>query len=350
MADMPPLVLGQLGLGYWGPNLLRNFTAVDGCRVKWVADPDPGRQAYARRMFPATAPVADWQTVVHDPEVEAVVVVTPAAGHFELARAALAAGKHVMVEKPLAMCRRDAQSLCALASAKNRVLMVGHTFLYNAAVRRAKQYIEDGELGQIYYILSERLNLGRVRQDVNVMWNLAPHDIAIILYWLGEAPSQVAARGLTFLQDGIPDVAFMDLDFPSGRAAHIHVSWLDPHKTRRMTVVGSKKMLVYDDVSAEAKITLYDRGIDKRNILRDLPDIESFGQFQLMRRSGDVYIPKIDFEEPLRVECRHFVECVRLGRAPLADGQNGVAVVAVLEAAQRSLGNGCGPMPLGTLP
>ena len=331
------VVIGQLGLGYWGPNLLRNFTATDGCRVKWVADPDPARQAYARRMFPATAPVAEWQTVVDDPEVNAVVVVTPAATHFELARAALAAGKHVMVEKPLAMRRIEAQALCDLAARQTRVLMVGHTFLYNAAVRRARQYIGDGELGDIYYILSERLNLGRVRQDVNVMWNLAPHDIAIILYWLGEQPSAVNARGLTFIQENIPDVVFMDLDFPSGRAAHIHVSWLDPHKTRRMTVVGSKKMLVYDDVSAEAKITLYDRGIDKHNILRDLPEIESFGQFQLMRRSGDVFIPKIDFEEPLRVECRHFIDCIRQGSRPVSDGANGLAVTAVLEAAQEAL-------------
>ncbi len=269
--------------------------------------------------------------------IDAVVVAIPAALHYEFAKKIMLAGKHVLVEKPLAMTTRDAEELISLAKNEDKVLMVGHTFLYNAAVHKAREYIDSGELGDIYYILAQRLNLGRVRQDVNALWNLAPHDISIILYWLDEIPNKVSAKGLTYLQDGIEDAVFMDLDFPSGRAAHIHVSWLHPNKTRQMIIVGSRKMLIYDDVSTDAKITIYDKGIDKKQILRDLPDIESFGQFQVMHRIGDIHIPKIDFKEPLRMECQHFTDCIINGETPVTDGQSGLSVVKILDEAQQIL-------------
>jgi predicted dehydrogenase len=242
-----------------------------------------------------------------------------------------------MVEKPIAMKTDEANELIQIADKNDKIIMVGHTFLYNEAVRKAKQYIDSGDLGDIYYILSQRLNLGRVRQDVNAMWNLAPHDISIILYWLNEFPSDIDAKGYTFLQDEIEDVVFMNLVFPSGRAAHIHVSWLDPGKIRKMTIVGSKKMLVYDDVSSDMKLTIYDKGIDKRNIIRDLPEIENFGRFHFLHRTGDIHIPKIDLKEPLDVECRSFIESIINGKNVLTDGRNGKAVVEILETAQNTL-------------
>ncbi|MFZ2631296.1 MAG: Gfo/Idh/MocA family oxidoreductase [Desulfosalsimonadaceae bacterium] len=334
---MPNLHIAQLGAGYWGPNLIRNFVQLDDVVDFTVCDLDAVRLDKIKKQYPQIEVTQSVDEVMKNPVIDAVVVATPAFSHYEIAKRALSAGKHVMVEKPLAMNSKEAGELIAIAKEKQRILMVGHTFLFNAAVIKAKEYIDKGELGDIYYILSQRLNLGRVRQDVNAMWNLAPHDISIILYWLGEKPSRISAKGLTFLQDGIEDVVFMDLDFPSGRAAHIHVSWLDPSKTRKMVVVGSKKMLVYDDASADAKLVIFDKGIDKKHIIRELPDIESFGQFQLMQRSGDIYIPKVDFKEPLGLECKHFVDCIKYGRTPVTNGENGLAVVDILEKAQQIL-------------
>lgn len=334
---MQNLHIAQLGAGYWGPNLIRNFVQLDDVTDFTVCDLDSVRLDKIKKQYPQIKVTRSADEVMQNPAIDAVVVATPAASHYEIAKRVLLSGKHVMVEKPLAMNSKEANDLIALAKESQKILMVGHTFLFNTAVIKAKEYIDKGELGDIYYILSQRLNLGRVRHDVNAMWNLAPHDISIILYWLGETPSHISAKGLTFLQDGIEDVVFMDLDFPSGRAAHIHVSWLDPSKTRKMVVVGSKKMLVYDDTSADAKIMIFDKGIDKKHIIRDLPDIESFGQFQLMQRTGDIYIPKIDFREPLGLECKHFIECVKNGYLPLTSGENGLAVVDILEKAQQIL-------------
>jgi predicted dehydrogenase len=235
------------------------------------------------------------------------------------------------------MSSREAQELVDLAAARRLVLLVGHTFLYNDAVRRVKQYIDSGELGEIYYITSQRLNLGRVRQDVNALWNLAPHDISILLYWLGADPESVSAKGLSFLQTGIEDVVFADLRFPSGIAAHIHVSWLDPKKTRQMVVVGSKKMIVYDDASSDARIVIYDKGVDRHDAGASLADNESFSQFQLRHRSGDILIPKLDFREPLQSECEHFVDCILDDARPVTCGVSGLRVVRVLERLQESL-------------
>lgn len=334
---MPNLHIAQLGAGYWGPNLIRNFVQLDDVTDFTVCDLDAVRLDKIKKQYPRIKVTQSADEVMNNPDIDALVVATPAVSHYEIAKRALLSGKHVMVEKPLAMNSKEAGDLIAIAKEKQKILMVGHTFLFNAAVIKAKEYIDKGELGDIYYILSQRLNLGRVRQDVNAMWNLAPHDISIILYWLGEKPSRISAKGLTFLQKGIEDVVFMGLDFPSGRAAHIHVSWLDPSKTRKMVVVGSKKMLVYDDASADAKLVIFDKGIDKKHIIRELPDIDSFGQFQLMQRSGDIYIPKVDFKEPLGIECKHFIACIKNGQVPVTSGENGLAVVSVLEEAQAGL-------------
>jgi predicted dehydrogenase len=215
--------------------------------------------------------------------------------------------------------------------------MVGHVFLYNAAVQKVKEYIDSGELGDIYYIYSQRLNLGRVRQDANAMWNFAPHDISIMCYWLDAQPEQVVARGYSYLQPGLEDVVFMSLDFPGGVGANVHISWLDPNKVRRMTVVGSKKMVVYDDVNANARISLYDKGVTKQQTGDSLGKYETYGEFQLLIRAGDVYVPRLDFAEPLKMECQHFVDCIQSGQPPLSDGAEGLRVVRTLEAAQRSM-------------
>ena len=331
MTESHKLKMAQLGAGYWGPNLIRNFMQLGRIDEFHVGDPDQARLDKIRRQYPNIRTTTDSEALINDPSLEAMVLALPASLHYEYARKALLAGKHVLVEKPLAMKAVEAEELVELSDQKGKVLMVGHTFLYNSAVLKVKELIDSGELGQVYYIVARRLNLGRVRQDVNALWNLAPHDISIILFWLGESPSRINAEGLTFLQDGIEDVVFINLVFPSGRAAHIHVSWLDPVKTRKIVVVGSKKMVLYDDVSSDSKIMIYDKGIDRKNIIRQLPDIESFGQFQLIQRAGDVLIPKIDHEEPLRVECQHFIDCVRGNSAPRSDGRSGRQVVEIME-------------------
>lgn len=332
-----PIRLAQIGAGYWGPNLIRNFSQLDGLERLVVCDLDPERLGQIKKLYPHVETTTDCAAVFRDPSIDGIILATPARLHHAMGREALMAGKHLFVEKPLTRTLEEAEDLTRVAEERGLTLMVGHTFLYNAAVRKVKEYIDAGELGQIYYILAQRLNLGRVREDVNAWWNLAPHDVSIILYWLGELPSQVEAKGFTFLQDGIEDVVFANMNFPSGTAAHIHVSWLDPIKTRRIVVVGSKKMLVYDDVATEARIAIYDKGIDKKNIIRTLPDIESFGQFQFMHRTGDVLIPSFPFKEPLAEECRHFVQCITAGSRPLSDGRNGRDVVAVMEQAQNCL-------------
>lgn len=332
-----PLRLAQIGAGYWGPNLIRNFVQAEGVGSLTVCDREPARLEKIKRQHPHVKVTTEAAAVLSDPEIDGVILAVPASGHHRMAMRALSNGKHVFVEKPLAATLAEAEEMVNLARQERRILMVGHTFLFNVAVRRVKEYIDSGELGQIYYILAQRLNLGRVRDDVNAWWNLAPHDISIIHYWLGETPSRVTAKGFTFLQDGIEDVVFSSLDFSSGCAAHIHVSWLDPVKTRRVVVVGSKKMLVYDDVSSESKITLYDKGIDKKDIVRNLPDIESFASFHFENRYGEIRIPHLRFQEPLALECQHFVECIQEGKEPLTSGESGLDVVRVLEDAQRSL-------------
>lgn len=332
--------IGVVGAGYWGPNLIRNFAAVNNCRMVAVADRDRERLERIGALYPGVALVASLDALLGDDQIQGIALATPADSHYPLAKEVLAAGKGVFVEKPLARSAAECEELIRLAEAAGQVLMVGHTFEYNAAVQYVEECIERRELGEVYYIYSQRLNLGVVRRDVNALWNLAPHDISIALRWLKQMPVKVDARGYTYLQEGIEDVVYLNLEFADGVAVHIHVSWLDPGKVRRTTVVGSEKMIVYDDASTEAKIQLFDKGIDRRGIEGSLGDFDSFGKFQLIQRAGDVMIPRIDFGEPLRAECQHFVECLAEGRKPITDGENGLRVVKILEAASRSLAEG----------
>jgi predicted dehydrogenase len=342
--------IGQLGCGYWGPNLLRNFSAQAGCLVKWVAEMSAERRSYVEANFPRSRTTADWEKVLADPEVEAVVVATPAATHAEIARRALAAGKHVFVEKPLATSVADADDLVRRAAAAGRVLMAGHTFLYNAAVRYVQALVERGDLGRLYYLYSHRLNLGQVRSDVNAWWNLAPHDVSILLYLMGGAlPANVSAHGVDYIQPGVEDVVFASLTWPDRVTAQVHVSWLDPGKVRKMTLVGSRKMVVYDDVSDD-KVAVIDKGVDRVPKLGEKMDYDESGAYQLLHRSGDVLLPRIKFDEPLKVESAHFLDCVRNGREPLTGPGHARDVVAVLEAGQRSLREGGGPVAVEARP
>jgi predicted dehydrogenase len=281
--------------------------------------------------------------VARDPEVQGVVVAASAVSHYPLARALLEAGKDVYVEKPLTLEVAHAEELVRLARTKGRVLMVGHLLLYHPGVQYLKKMVVDGQIGDLLYIYCQRVNLGKVRKDENALWSFAPHDLSVILYLMDQEPVDVAARGAAFLQAGVEDVVFVDLRFASGQTAHAHVSWLDPHKLRKFTVVGTQKMMVFDDMEASEKIKVYDKGVDRAG------QVVSYGD-ALTVRSGDILIPKISLQEPLRLECLHFVECVRERKRPLTDGIGGLRVVKVLDAAQRSLKAGGQPVPIAPLP
>jgi predicted dehydrogenase len=323
-----PTRIGLVGYGYWGPNLARNFHALADAHLVAVADADAKRLDEPARLYAART-CTDYRELLADPTLDAVAVSTPARTHFEIAHAALERGKHVLIEKPLAMSSEEARRLIALAEQNKRVLMVGHTFEHNPAVWKIRELIEQRAIGDVYYIYANRVNLGRVQRDINALWSIAPHDISILLYVLGAMPLEVSARGATYLNENVEDVVFVTLTFPNKVLAHVHASWLDPSKVRQMTIVGSEKMIVYDDVDTEARLRIYDKGVYKRGA--------DYGEFQLKIHSGDINIPKIDMSEPLRNECAHFVDCVREGKRPRTDGENGLRVVRVLEAAQESL-------------
>jgi UDP-N-acetyl-D-glucosamine dehydrogenase len=329
-----PVGVGVIGAGYWGAKHIRNFVDLPEADLQYVADLDSARLAAVARQYPRLRTTAGYHDLIQAPDLDAIVVATPAATHVAIARAALRAGKHVLVEKPLATSIGGAEELIALAEEHDRVLMVGHTFLYNPAVRTLRDLVQGQELGDIYYVHAQRLNLGLFQRDVNVIWDLAPHDVSILMYVLGADPITASARGWDYVQPGIHDVAYLDLEFPHRVRAALHVSWLDPNKTRHITIVGSRKMAVYDDVATLEKIRVYDKGVDAP------PHTDSFGEFQLSYRYGNITIPHLPGTEPLRVECAHFVECVQTGARPLSDGQQGLAVVRVLEAAQASLLDG----------
>ena len=326
-------IIAQIGCGYWGPNLLRNFSALKNCRVKNVVDASAERRAFVSANFPRTTAVEDHKAVLADPEIDAVIIATPAGTHFELACAALVAGKHVFVEKPMATKAAEVDELGRLAAERKLIVMVGHTFIYNAAVRYVKKLIDAGDLGEIRYIYSQRLNLGRIRPDVDALWNFAPHDISIIQYWLGDpVPLSVSRRGMAYMQDGIDDVVFLSLTYPGKIMANIHVSWLDPQKVRKMIVVGSKKMVVYDDV-ADDKIAIYDKGIDRRAVLGENMDFDHPRPPEFNYRSGDILLPQVKFVEPLRVEAEHFLDCIKNKTTPLTGLAHAREVVSILEQA-----------------
>ncbi len=329
-----PFVLAQLGCGYWGPNLLRNFSALRDCHVKYVVDASEERRAFVEANFPKSRALGSVDEVVRDPEVKAVVIATPAASHFQLAQQMLEAGKHVFVEKPLATKASEVDELARCARERGLVVMTGHTFVYNAAVRYVKGLIDAGDLGEVRYIYSQRLNLGRIRSDIDALWNFAPHDISIIQYWLGNPePISICRQGMAYMQEGIDDVVFLSLEYPGKVIANIHVSWLDPQKVRKMIIVGSRKMVVYDDI-AENKITIYDKGIDRRAILGENMDFDHPQIAQFNYRSGDIVIPQVKFTEPLRVEAEHFRDCVREGREPQTGLSHARGVVSILERAR----------------
>jgi len=331
--------IGFIGCGYWGPNLIRNMQQLPNVHIQAICDIDEGRLKLLKSNYANVKCLTQYTDLLKDSQIEAIVIATPAETHYRLVKESLLADKHVLVEKPLSLSSPECRELIDLSQKHKKILMVGHTFEYNAAVNKVKEYIDSGELGKIYYIYSQRLNLGRVRHDINAMWNFAPHDVSIILYWLGKQPLRVSARGFKYLQQDIDDVAFMILEFQEGISAHIHISWLDPNKVRMMTLVGSEKMVVYDDVSTAEKIKIYDKGFVKNTKSGTFGDFDSFGKFQLIQRAGDLTIPKFDFIEPLQVECSHFVECIENNKIPLTDGFDGLRVVKVLEAAQKSMDN-----------
>jgi predicted dehydrogenase len=330
------ITLAQIGCGYWGPNLLRSFSASPDARVKYVVEPSEERRRYVRENYPRTTPVDSLETVLADPAVQALVIATPAGTHFDLARRGLQAGRHVFVEKPLAQSVAEVDVLAAEAAQRRLTLMAGHTFLYNPAVLFLKRLVDSGELGRIHYLYSQRLNLGVVRADVNALWNLAPHDVSIFNFLLGAVPLAASAHGTDHLQKGIEDVVFAHLDYPGQVSASLHVSWLDPNKVRKVTLVGSRKMAVYDDM-AENKLVIYDKGID--SLAKDgnpLPfDHPDAGR--LVYRSGDVHLPKIPTVEPLREEAADFLGAIAEVRPPRSDAASGRGVVAALQAAARSL-------------
>jgi predicted dehydrogenase len=327
--------LAQFGCGYWGPNLLRNFSALPNCRVKYVVDSSPDRRAFVEANFPKTIAIHSIDQALSDPAVTGVIIATPARTHFELAKEALLAGKHVFVEKPLATKVTEVDELDRLAKQRELLVVAGHTFIYNAAVRYVKNLLDTGQLGEIRYIYSQRLNLGRIRSDIDALWNFAPHDISIIQYWLGDpVPLSVHRVGMDFIQKGVDDVAFLSIVYPQKIIANIHVSWLDPQKVRKIIIVGSRKMVVYDDV-AEEKIAIYDKGIDRKAVLGQNMDFDNPCPDQFDYRRGDILVPQVHFTEPLRVEAESFVESMWNGRKSVTGIPHARNVVAILEQAQQ---------------
>jgi predicted dehydrogenase len=324
------LNIGVIGYGYWGPKLVRNFHELPNTEVIVVSDLDPARLAQARQVQPDAAITTDYFDILNS-DVDAVVVATPVSTHFRIAQECLRHGKHVLIEKPLARNRAEGQALVNLAAERGLKLMVGHTFEYNPAVEMLREMIASGAIGRVYYVHGLRTNLGIFQKDINVLWDLAPHDISILLYILGQKPVSVSVCGESYVQPGIHDVARMTLNFPDQVQAHVHVSWLDPCKVRRLTVVGSKKMVVYDDVEPLEKIKIYDKGVD-------MPArTDNYGEFQLSYRYGNITIPQVPTHEPLKLECAHFADSILHDRKPRSDGEVGLSVVKVLEGAQVSL-------------
>jgi predicted dehydrogenase len=328
-----------VGAGYWGRNYVRNLHGVADAELRWVCDLAEEARARAAKLAPTARITAKLDEVLADPEVEAVVVATNATHHHAHALAALRAGKHVLVEKPMAVSVAQAEEMVAEAKRAGRVLMVGHLMLFHPAVVRLRQLIETGELGRVYYMVAVRVNLGKVRSDENALWSFAPHDLAIILELLRASPEEVWARGECYLQPGIEDVVFVNLRFADRRMAQIHLSWLDPHKERRLTVVGSRKMVVFDDTHATDKLRVYDKGFDQP------PEYNTYGEY-LSLRDGDIHIPHLELVEPLTAECKHFLRCVREGTTPRTDGKQGLEVVRILAGAERSLREGGVPIKL----
>ena len=319
-----PIRVGVVGLGYWGPNLARNFSAIPGCELAWLCDASFDARQKLAAAFPQARESGDIIELLADPTLDAVVLATPVPTHAALAVDVLAAGKHCFVEKPLAQSVADAELAVAAAAAAGRALMVGHLLEYHPGVLMLKEIVDSGELGELRYIYGNRLNLGQLRADENALWSLGAHDVSVVLALAGEEPYELSARGESYMREGIEDVVFGFMRFPSGLAAHLHLSWLDPHKERRFTVVGAKRMATFDDMEVERKVTIYDKGFDEKS--------NSY-----IARAGEIRSPLVPKTEPLALECRHFIECVRDGVRPRSDGESGLRVVRVLEGLQAEL-------------
>jgi predicted dehydrogenase len=319
--------LAAVGLGYWGPNLARNLDELDGAELAWICDRDEARLERYGSRFPDAQKTTRYEDLLEDDSLDAIAIATPVVTHFELAQQALLAGKHVFVEKPLALSSALGEQLVALAEERALVLMPGHLLLYHPGVAKLKDLVESEELGRLLYVYGNRQNLGQIRKDENALWSLGAHDLSVILHLVGEEPAEAWARGESFLNPGVEDVVFCYLRFPSGVVAHMHLSWLDPHKMRRMTVVGDRKMAVFDDMEPERKVTVYDKGPQQ--------PAETWGEWQT--RSGDISIPKIANDEPLRLECEHFLALLRGEGDRTAAAREGLGVVRALEQLQSSL-------------
>lgn len=329
-----------VGVGGWGKNLARNYFQVPGANLHTICDLDDAKLEVMRSQYPGVRTTTSYDDVLANEEVDAIVIATTGPTHYRLTRMAIEAGKDVYVEKPFVLEVDQAQELLDLADANDRVLMVGHLLEYHPVVTKLKAMIESGELGDVYYVYSQRLNLGTVREDENALWNFAPHDISSILYLLGKEPVDVSARGQDYLQRDVEDVVFLTMSFADNTMAHIHVSWLDPHKVRKLTIVGSDKMAVFDDLESAEKLKVYDKGAKLSQ------DYDTFAEY-IGLRFGDITIPHVKVGEPLREECLHFIDCVVTRKRPLSDGRDGLRVVKVLDAAQRSLKNNGIPVSLG---
>ena len=323
--------IGVVGCGYWGPNLIRNLKQNPECHLKVLCDVSEQRLRHMIRLYPDLGTTTRFDELVNDPALDAVVIATPVRFHYEMAKACLEAGKHVFVEKPMARTAAEGEELVELAQKQQLVLMVGHTFLFSPAVRRMKEIIEAGDIGEIQYISARRLNLGLFQKDINVAWDLAPHDISIILHLLEEQPSTISCQGSSHVTRGIEDVTMMYLNFRKNRCAFVQNSWLDPKKVRQMTVVGSQRMIIYDDTEPLEKLKIYDARVEVP------PHYDTFAEFTYSYHYGDAYIPYIKQDEPLKLECQHFLDCIHHGQIPITGGQLGLEVVRILEAASESL-------------
>ena len=327
---MANLKIAVIGTGNWGKNHVRTFYNLSGCTLSAVCDADNDKLNALKKLYPELNIYNDYKKMFSDEDLDAVVVASSAVTHYQISKDALLAGKHVLVEKPMSLRSSEAEELTEIARNNNLKIMVGHLLEYHSAVEKLKDIISSGEIGEIFYVYSQRVNLGVVRSEENALWSLAPHDISIILYLLGEEPEFVSANGQSFLQDNVEDVVFLNLKFKSGKIAHIHLSWLDPHKIRKTTIVGDKKMVVFDDMEPVEKIKIYDKRVDVS------PSFESYqGMLQLW--VGDVLCPKVNLKEPLKIEASHFIDSIVNDQQPRSDGYDGIRVTKVLEAAQESL-------------
>ena len=339
-----PIAVGVVGCGYWGPNLVRNFKGLSNCHMRAICDVSEGRLKHMRSMYPDVEAVTDFEHLLNGVGLDAVVVATPVKYHYSLAKESLLAGKHTLIEKPMASSSAECEELIEIANRNGLVLMVGHTFLYSTPVQKITEIVQAGDIGEIRYINSRRLNLGLFQKDINVAWDLAPHDISIILHVLGELPQTVNCQGNAHVTSGIEDVTNISLAFRHKRFATIQSSWLEPRKVRDMTIVGTRRMIVYDDLQTHEKIRIYDVRVERP------PHYDTFADFHYSYHYGDSYIPHIQQEEPLKAECQHFLDCIERGVKPLTSGHEGLELVRILEAASASLKERGAPVSLEQSP